>query len=140
MLVCWLTWRTLPAVDRWKDSALRKAIGTRDSLEAFKRVLHSDLEHVIVSPEDFATLLAESQLPFDPTQYLGEMSGSRETLTVETSHTDQGPLNQVESALVEIWRRVFGLADIGIHDDFLTLGGHSLLAMQIVAQIRSITR
>jgi surfactin family lipopeptide synthetase A len=45
--------------------------------------------------------------------------------------------NPVEAALSEIWIRVLGLEQIGIHDDFLDLGGDSLMAAQIVSSIRT---
>ncbi|KKJ01901.1 condensation domain-containing protein, partial [Burkholderia gladioli] len=46
------------------------------------------------------------------------------------------PASATEQALAEIWRTQFGIAPIGIHDDFFDLGGHSLLAVQVVATIR----
>jgi acyl carrier protein len=49
-----------------------------------------------------------------------------------------GPTNDVEAAVAEIWTSVFGLEHIGVHEQFSQLGGHSLLAMQIVSKVRGL--
>jgi amino acid adenylation domain-containing protein len=46
------------------------------------------------------------------------------------------PRTAIERGLAAIWSRLFGMEQIGIHDDFLELGGHSLLATQMIARIR----
>jgi hypothetical protein len=46
------------------------------------------------------------------------------------------PGDEVEAALAHIWEELFGIAPIGVEDDFLALGGHSLLAIQVTTQIR----
>ncbi|BAY12154.1 non-ribosomal peptide synthetase [Calothrix sp. NIES-2098] len=46
------------------------------------------------------------------------------------------PRNQLEDLLVEIWAKVLGKKQVGIHDNFFELGGHSLLATQLVSRIR----
>jgi len=48
-------------------------------------------------------------------------------------HTDR------ERLLLEIWRQVLGIAEIGIEDDFFALGGDSLGAADLVARIASAT-
>ena len=45
------------------------------------------------------------------------------------------PRNEIEEILAKIWSEIFGLAHIGVKDDFIVLGGHSLLAIRITAQI-----
>jgi non-ribosomal peptide synthase protein (TIGR01720 family) len=44
------------------------------------------------------------------------------------------PRNPVEEALAEIWRKVLGIAEVGIHDSFFELGGDSILTIQVVAK------
>ncbi|MDO6428946.1 phosphopantetheine-binding protein, partial [Flavitalea sp. BT771] len=44
--------------------------------------------------------------------------------------------NEVEEALVEIWREVLGVDVFGVRDNFFELGGHSLKATQVASRIR----
>lgn len=46
------------------------------------------------------------------------------------------PLDPVEDLLANIWARVLGLKNIGVHDNFFERGGHSLLATQVMSRIR----
>ena len=48
------------------------------------------------------------------------------------------PANAVEQSLVEIWRDVLGVGNIGTEDDFFALGGHSLKALQVVSRINQV--
>ncbi|HEV7745452.1 MAG TPA: amino acid adenylation domain-containing protein [Pyrinomonadaceae bacterium] len=52
-----------------------------------------------------------------------------------------GPASQastpVEASLVEIWREVLGLDQVGIYDNFFDLGGHSLALVKLRARIES---
>jgi thioesterase domain-containing protein len=41
--------------------------------------------------------------------------------------------------LVEVWKRVLGRPNVGIHDNFFDVGGHSLLAARLILQIRNLT-
>jgi thioesterase domain-containing protein/acyl carrier protein len=47
------------------------------------------------------------------------------------------PRTAIEAALVEIWREVLKLDQIGINDNFFELGGHSLLAVTLFSRIES---
>lgn len=47
------------------------------------------------------------------------------------------PRNQMESDLARIWQELFGIEQVGIHDDFFGLGGDSLLAIRLLSQIHS---
>jgi amino acid adenylation domain-containing protein len=46
------------------------------------------------------------------------------------------PRTAHEARLVEIWREVLGLDEVGIHDNFFELGGHSVLAARLFTQIQ----
>jgi len=105
-------------------------------VEAFARALSSGLKLVIVSPENLDDVVKRSRLPVDPAMYFSNAQSAR-TSSKREQRTD-GPTNDVEEELAGIWQSVFGLEEIGIHEDFSRLGGHSLLAMQIVSKIRAL--
>jgi acyl transferase domain-containing protein len=46
------------------------------------------------------------------------------------------PQGEMEERIAELWRRVLGVAEVGIYDSFLDLGGHSLLATQMLSVLR----
>ncbi|MDP6674883.1 MAG: amino acid adenylation domain-containing protein, partial [Gammaproteobacteria bacterium] len=48
------------------------------------------------------------------------------------------PSGPVEAVLLELYRDVLGISDIGVHDSFFDRGGHSLLATQLVSRIRDV--
>jgi amino acid adenylation domain-containing protein/non-ribosomal peptide synthase protein (TIGR01720 family) len=47
------------------------------------------------------------------------------------------PRNELENTLAEIWRKLFGVAKVGIHNNFFELGGDSILSIQMVARARA---
>ncbi len=53
-----------------------------------------------------------------------------------SDQSGKGPRNATEETLAAIWKEIFKLDSIGIHDDFFELGGHSLLAIKVMARIR----
>jgi acyl carrier protein len=46
------------------------------------------------------------------------------------------PSNELEQTIADIWRKLLGIEQVGLHDNFLELGGHSLLATQLLYQLR----
>jgi len=46
------------------------------------------------------------------------------------------PSSRDEQAIAAVWRELFGIAEIGVHDDFYDLGGHSLLVTQMASRVR----
>jgi hypothetical protein len=124
-------------LEGWKEEALKKAILTKDGLEAFKRILASKVPLVIVSPEDLLSLLKQSNQP--PHLVSNGAAACKPTAENRTGVTDR-PQNEVEQLVADVWSSVLGIGPIGIHENFVDLGGHSLLALQIISKIRTAYR
>jgi hypothetical protein len=48
------------------------------------------------------------------------------------------PRDPVEETVAGLWREVFQLERVGVHENFFDLGGHSLIAAQVHARLRRI--
>src|SRR5262249_11105818 len=46
----------------------------------------------------------------------------------------EGPRDEVEAALVEVWSEVLRVERVGVHDNFFELGGDSIVSIQVVAR------
>lgn len=47
------------------------------------------------------------------------------------------PTNDIEKALINIWKELLGVSEIGIDDNFFELGGDSIISIQLVAKANS---
>ncbi|HJP37733.1 MAG TPA: amino acid adenylation domain-containing protein [Gammaproteobacteria bacterium] len=104
------------------------------NVDALRVALRSQLPDYMV-PVQFVELDAlpvtpngkvdRNRLPV-PEQYLRHVS----------THVE--PTGPVEAVLLELYRDVLGITDIGVHDSFFDRGGHSLLATQLVSRIRDV--
>ncbi|HEY4764403.1 MAG TPA: condensation domain-containing protein [Candidatus Sulfotelmatobacter sp.] len=59
--------------------------------------------------------------------------------TRKASQRRTEPVDQEQKLLVEIWKQVVGIPEVGIRDSFFDVGGHSLMAARLVAQIHEVT-
>jgi amino acid adenylation domain-containing protein len=50
--------------------------------------------------------------------------------------SSRAPLDHTEEVLVDIWREVLGIEDVGVEDNFFHLGGHSLLIIQVLSRVK----
>ena len=52
--------------------------------------------------------------------------------------TGTPPANGIEEILVEMWKKILGLKQVGTTDDFFQIGGHSLKAVQLQSEIAAV--
>jgi acyl carrier protein len=65
----------------------------------------------------------------------GVFAGTAAT-RVAGARTDSGPTTPTEKLLLPLWEDAFGVADLGLDEDFFDLGGNSLVAVQLAVRIR----
>ena len=130
--------KSLAGVESWKEDALKKAILTKDGLEAFRRALVSGLPQVIVSPEDLGALLDESNHPVDVLEYVspGVQGAAPPTAQRRAVGAGDQPGTEMENLIAGIWSRVLGIPEIGVAENFFDLGGHSLLLIRVHTELQ----
>jgi amino acid adenylation domain-containing protein len=82
-----------------------------------------------------ASIVAMESFPLNANGKVDRAALPRPSLVVDGPRERQGPRDELERALVEIWEETLGVDPIGIDDNFFELGGHSILAMRLVASI-----
>lgn len=73
--------------------------------------------------------------------FINELDQEEEPLsaaTVNGAPTLAAPRNWKEEKLATVWKKFFGLQQIGIHDNFFELGGSSFTAGQLVVELTQI--
>jgi acyl carrier protein len=118
---------------------LKKGIRSEEGVDAFCRAISGGMAQLIVSTEDFPAFFEASESigpKTDKSQQSAPAPASQHSRP-ELKNAFVAPGSETEQALVKIWQELFGLEEVGVHDDFFELGGHSLMAMQVVSRIRS---
>ncbi len=104
-------------------------------------------EHVAKTLSDFKVprkIVFLPELPKGPTgkpQRIGlaaKLGLDKEEVAIAAT-AKVAPRTPLESKLVDLWQTILGVANVGVHDDFLHLGGDSLLANQLASRLREIT-
>lgn len=117
------------------EQSLKSGVLPEEGSEAFDRILGSAHSQAIVSPQQLIGPPQMSDIapiaPELPT--VEEASHPRPDLSSEYI----APGNSTEENIAEIWRKLLGMANVGIHDNFFELGGSSLLAPGLVGQMNS---
>lgn len=87
-------------------------------------------------PDDFVGL---SKFPLTPNAKVDRKALPRPQMRQQTEARTSAPLTPNEQLVLDIWRDILGLHDIGVNEDFFQLGGHSLLAVKVMVAIEKKT-
>ncbi|HID99164.1 MAG TPA: SDR family NAD(P)-dependent oxidoreductase [Thiotrichaceae bacterium] len=126
-------------LQQWRADSLQQGILPNEGIEVFNRIMGSTLPQVLVSTSDFQSQIEQHKV--SEIQRFLEISdkANRSKPThprPQLSHAYLAPRNQLEQTLADIWQKLLGIEQIGIHDDFFELGGDSLIAVQLIAKLR----
>jgi phthiocerol/phenolphthiocerol synthesis type-I polyketide synthase E len=134
--VDWDSWRVAgaqrAAVAGFGASVSEFVMEPEEGMDAFERIVaERSFDNVIVSSGSLEARLRTWVDRSDPMPTLVQ----RERPALETTY--QAPRGELETGLAAIWQELFGIAPIGVNDNFFALGGHSLLATQLNARLSS---
>ncbi|MEV4218611.1 SDR family oxidoreductase [Nonomuraea sp. NPDC049725] len=124
--------------DFFRDNRARIGIGFDDGWRSLRRALATGEPRVVVSTQDFPTLVAGSArftLEAVTSPGLGGTGGERHPRP-ELLTPYQEPSGHAEETIAAIWAESLRLERVGVHDNFFELGGNSLLGVSIVAAVR----
>jgi NAD(P)-dependent dehydrogenase (short-subunit alcohol dehydrogenase family)/acyl carrier protein len=127
------------------DISLQDGILPQEGIDAFTRVLGSDLIQVVVSTQDFVELVEQhkSLSASGLAKSLENLHLSRtEKVTCPRPRVSSSyipPKNKMEHVLADIWKAFFGIDRIGIHDNFFELGATSLDIIHLGQKVKEAT-
>ena len=123
----------------FKERRRKFGIAFEEGAEALTRVLARKFRQVVVSTQDFSTMVAGSEHFSVATimEKVGQLRHTRAAYARPALSTAYvAPENGMEQEIAAIWSQLLGIEQIGIQDNFFELGGHSLMGMQMISRLR----
>ncbi|WP_405145064.1 SDR family NAD(P)-dependent oxidoreductase [Sphaerisporangium sp. NBC_01403] len=122
----------------FRENRARVGIGFEDGWRSLLRALASREPRVVVSTQDFPTVVLGSSrfnLEAVTSPAMGGAAGERHPRP-ELVTSYQEPSGPAEETIAAIWCESLRLDRVGVLDNFFELGGNSLLGVSIVAALR----
>ncbi|MCP4164189.1 MAG: amino acid adenylation domain-containing protein, partial [Deltaproteobacteria bacterium] len=117
------------------DEKFLDCINPYEGIEVLKMILETDFSNVSVSKIDINALHKKNR-SFNKDEIL--YNNYKENHPRPDICTEYIPAtNDIEEAIIEIWKDVLGIEKIGINDDFFDLGGHSLKAVTLISKFHN---
>ncbi len=108
--------------------------------QALQRVLAAGEPHVVVSTQDFPSIVAMSRRSSIESHQTAvrkarDALGRHQRPDLSTAYVE--PQTPAELAIAEVWAEALGLEQVGVNDNFFELGGNSLIGMEIIGHARN---
>ncbi|RMH16883.1 MAG: SDR family NAD(P)-dependent oxidoreductase [Acidobacteria bacterium] len=120
----------------------RGGMSPAEGVEVLRRILaHGRQPQIVASPSDLharirqAAAVDRARLG-DQVAAPGAAESSHPRPDLATPYV--APSSELEKQLADLWQRVLGLDEVGVHDNFFELGGDSVMGIQIIAGAREI--
>ena len=140
----WDAWQEVGmAVDSCSERlGSQHGIAPHQGVEAFSRILAANCSQVVVATTDLESAVHNYESATSPVTTA--VSREEEPVALQPA-LDLGisrsvPTDEVERAIAEMWRKLLGVRQLGVYDDFFELGGDSLLGTRLLSLLRSTFR
>jgi len=138
--VNWDGWNfaeTLPAENQEQMEVARLALTPDEGLAAFERIFaNPGFGQLVVSTgplqkrlERWVKGLQKEKADADQEKVLHDRP--------ELPYEFVEPQNELQEKIAVVWRKLLGIQNIGINDNFFDLGGNSLMGTQLISELRS---
>jgi NADP-dependent 3-hydroxy acid dehydrogenase YdfG/acyl carrier protein len=127
------------SVDFFTEYRATYGVSFEQGWQTLQRVLASGQRHVVISTQDFPTIVKMSRRS-SIASHQATVKKARDALgraprpELSTAYTE--PQTETEQAIAGVWQEALGLEQVGVHDNFFELGGNSLIGMEIIAEVR----
>jgi len=113
-----------------------------ESASALTHLLSSPHTQVIVSRQSVTSILEQTSKSISPSPNDVEVDSIPRSVHPRPNLGNEfvAPRSPLENTIATIWKKFFGIDQIGVHDDFFALGGDSLLAVQLVSKLRDVVK
>ena len=111
------------------------AISPAEGREIFARLMTDMNTQIVVSTHDLDYRLNKWLNPIISTDDLSIVHGDQ-----NPEEDFQGPRNEMEEKISEIWCKRMGMKQIDIYDNYFDWGGNSLIGTQIIADINKLAK
>ncbi|MGN9785609.1 SDR family NAD(P)-dependent oxidoreductase [Nonomuraea sp. ZG12] len=123
--------------DFFRQNRARVGIDFADGWRSLLRALATGEPHVVVSTQDFPTLVSgSSRFTLEAVTSPAMGGGGELHPRPELVTNYQEPAGATEEAIAAIWGESLRLDRVGVLDNYFELGGNSLLGVAIVAAVR----
>lgn len=117
------------------ETILQDGLNQSEGVEVLKRALHSASPQMVVSSEDLIKKIAEGSAHFQAVLEQGQFSREiSQRPKLSTNYV--APKSEIEGKLANIWQKMFGIEQVGIHDNFFDLGASSLDLIQVNRKVK----
>ncbi len=124
----------------WLEKELRDGITSREGVEVFDRILnYAKARNMIVSTRSLPVridLWIKRELIKQKASMMEDENAEPGYQRPELASAFVAPEGEIETKIAAIWSRLFGIGQVGRHDNFYELGGHSLLATTLVSKLK----
>ncbi|HET8843837.1 MAG TPA: SDR family NAD(P)-dependent oxidoreductase, partial [Ktedonobacteraceae bacterium] len=134
--VNWDLWLTRENEQKFRGTAVaRYMMSPTEGGEAFSRIITSQWIRMITSTGSLPDRVKQlERASSDQAFHAGP--ASTKGVRPEGATAYVSPASPVEQRIAEVWQRLLGFEQIGVHDNFFELHGHSLLGMQLISRLR----
>ncbi|MHB2147702.1 type I polyketide synthase [Calditrichota bacterium LG25] len=138
--VNWDGWNfdeTMPSANQAQMEVARLALTPEEGLAAFERIFaNPGFGQLIVSTGDLHQRIARWVKGVQKEETDGDKEKAMHDRP-ELPYEFVAPQNELQEEIAAVWRKLLGIQNIGINDNFFDLGGNSLMGTQLISELRA---
>jgi acyl transferase domain-containing protein len=144
--ISWDTWQEVGmevdtdvpnALKKMREADLQSGLLSAEGIDVFRRVLDSNLSHVVVSTRNLQKRLQATHRSSGLLPVIEKHGGSSETKHTRPNISSEffASRTEIELKIAEVWQELLGIEEVGVFDNFFELGGHSLIGTQFMSRL-----